>query len=249
MWGGFSHRLYDTTLTHTHSLCTGGGAGGGIDGGAGGSTGGDDGEEEEEEEEDDGDDDHDDEEEHWTTVGCDASHGPKIKLDMLHASQRIRRMLSQKHGAFPVFVARLRDALMPVVKEDLQALKCRMLAQGLTEEEWEGQYERKQTVLIRHCRRIISGPAKLLPRMEALGAIYANIPDARTRLPLFSKKAWDACLTLLWTRSLFTPRGVSERMEVWCWFVPAGPMDWRDTTRRWREWRAGRTWARSLRRV
>jgi len=45
-------------------------------------------------------------------------------------------------------------------------------------------------VLIRHCRRFIPGPAKLLPRMEALGAIYANIPDARTRLPLFSKKAW-----------------------------------------------------------
>ena len=40
-------------------------------------------------------------------------------------------------------------------------------------------------VLIRHCRRFIPGPAKLLPRMEALEAIYANIPDARTRLPLF----------------------------------------------------------------
>ena len=109
---------------------------------------------------------------------------------MLHATQRITRTLSQKHGAFPIFTARLRDALLPVVKEDLQALKCRMLAQGMTEEEWEKEFEKKQTVLIKHCRRFIPGPEKLLPRMVALEVIYANIPDARTRLPFFSKKTW-----------------------------------------------------------
>lgn len=121
----------------------------------------------------------DEEEEDWSTVSCDGSHGASVKLDMLHAQMRIQRTLSKKHGAYTVFIARLRDAMMAPAKVDVEALKGRKLARGWTEEQWDHYYDKNYADVIKVCRRFVPSADKLLSRLEALEAIYAPIKDAK----------------------------------------------------------------------
>lgn len=142
--------------------------------------------------EDDGDaeDEGDEEDPLWLVVGCDASHGPTVKVDMMHIQARPTKTIPKSHGARSMFIARLRDAFMAPIAADVEAVKRRKLAGGMTEEEWEVYLHRHWTDVLKQCRRVVPEPRILVPRLKKLEALYANIRDAATGEPLFSKKTW-----------------------------------------------------------
>lgn len=124
---------------------------------------------------------------------CDGSHGPHIKLDILHAEQRITRKLRKTHGAWLPFVARLRDAILVVVPEDLAAVKAALITKGaVTEADWEEYEVQHWGELRRLCRKVAPPPEVMLRRLLKLEELYADIPDAETGKPFFSKEAWKA---------------------------------------------------------
>lgn len=54
----------------------------------------------------------DEEEEEEEGPECDASHGRSVKLDPLHAMQRITKTLKTAHGAYPYFLGRYEACAM-----------------------------------------------------------------------------------------------------------------------------------------
>lgn len=163
-----------------------GGGGDGEDEGAVGAV------DEEMDAEDDGDaeDEEDEEDPLWLVVGCDASHGPTVKVDMMHIQARPTKTIPKSHGARSMFIARLRDAFMAPIAADVEAVKRRKVAGGMTEEEWEVYLHRHWTDVLKQCRRVVPEPRILVPRLKKLEALYTNIRDAATGDPLFSKKTW-----------------------------------------------------------
>lgn len=133
----------------------------------------------------------------WETEGCDAAHGGAVKLDMLHAIQRIIQVLSKGHGAYLYFASRMAEAMMGVVQADVEAEKQRRLAKGMTEAEWEQHVDKNYTDVARRCRRVVPGPLVLRERLQRLADLFAGIHDAETEKPLFTSKAWKRWNSLM----------------------------------------------------
>lgn len=150
-------------------------------------------EQEEEEDEDD-----DEEGGGWGTTGCSAAHGGNVKLDALHAHQRITRTVRKDHGAFRLFAARLRDALMMPLKGDVEIVKQRLIGLGVvTEAGWKEHFGRNYTAVTRICRREIPKPSVLMQRMRAVERTFARIKDAETGQPLFMALTWKRWKALM----------------------------------------------------
>jgi hypothetical protein len=154
-----------------------------------------------EEEEDEGEEEAEDDDEEgggWGTTGCPAHHGCNVKLDILHAHQRITRTTNKDHGAYRALVARLRDAVMAPVRTDVEAVKRRLIAKGVVSEDgWKEYYGRNFLDVLKYCRREVPKPSVLMERLRRVEAVYARIPDGVTGQPLFKARTWKRWAALL----------------------------------------------------
>lgn len=116
------------------------------------------------------------------------ANGRHVKQDVQHWFGRIMETVSKEHGAFSYFAARLSDCTFQVVPEDLERVKAVMVKlHGLEDDQaWRRWLNRNWWAVLKHCRRHIVEPGLLVQRLTRLKALFATIPDAKTRLPFFS---------------------------------------------------------------
>jgi hypothetical protein len=128
---------------------------------------------------------------------CNADHGRHVKLDVLHAMNRIMRTLRKRHGAFHPFCRRLMDAMWVVVPADVERVKQKKIAAGMDEEKWKEYLATHWGEVRKKCRRMVPSPKVLVRRLKQLEEVYANIKDSETGLPFFSKKTWKRWKSLM----------------------------------------------------
>ena len=123
-----------------------------------------------------------------------------MKVDPLHWMDRILRELATDHGAYTYFCARLSDTIFLADPEDLASVKAVLmgiLKDVNTEKEWRAHMNKNWKYVLRFCRRYIPKPDVLVPRLQRLHELFADIRDAKTNRPLFGKKAEKAWKNLI----------------------------------------------------
>jgi uncharacterized protein YnzC (UPF0291/DUF896 family) len=114
-----------------------------------------------------------------------------VKLDAFHAMKRLTEVLPKNHGARRHFCSRLRDAIFVVNQADIDDIKTRMKAAGLTDAEIQHKYRHKYyQCFLRRIRRRIPSAEEVVERLDTLVTLYANVLDGVTKQRLFSDKAW-----------------------------------------------------------
>ena len=122
---------------------------------------------------------------------CDHFHGTHIKLDTMHGMNRIFETWSKRHGVTPYVASRCRDAIFSPCKEDVEAVKVStMRLHNWNEAQWKAYAKSNWRDVLTSCRRVIHAPAIILERLKRIAEVYANIKDAATNEPLFSKRTW-----------------------------------------------------------
>mmetsp|Transcript_20653 Transcript_20653/g.53367 ORF Transcript_20653/g.53367 Transcript_20653/m.53367 type:complete len:561 (-) Transcript_20653:90-1772(-) len=137
-----------------------------------------------------------------------------------HAMMRLERTVKKKHGAYSIFMARLRDAIFVPDQDDMDQLRASLVlkkAEKLRSErqagdgagnddasierdakEYVAQFEKDNYAwFMRRVRRSIPPPDELEARLIKVIKLCATVKDAATGSMLFSKQTWTVAENLL----------------------------------------------------
>ena len=171
------------------------------------------------------DDDDGDEEDH---LDCLLGHGhddgddwrrETIKQDILHIFLRHQKLLSKEHGAFKVFMSRLRDLLFVPNPDDMALIKACLKKRGLSDDDITDKINNEYAFFVRRVRRAVPGPDALIRDYDELVKLFANVKDAKTGAVLFRKKAWDLYKV---TRDKHMKKGCLSDMPGLSYYIQAG---------------------------
>ncbi|KAK4700876.1 hypothetical protein P7C70_g5367, partial [Phenoliferia sp. Uapishka_3] len=117
----------------------------------------------------------------------------KIKKDLFHAFQMIP--LSTTHGMRATFLRMLRDHILvwdPVIRAKIDTV-----CQKEFKLSFDQMLLKKPRWIARRCPRYVPAPSILVPTIQLVYDRCGNAKDAKTKLPLFSKKAWTKANAVL----------------------------------------------------
>ena len=111
-----------------------------------------------------------------------------VKQDIEHIFIRFSKKLSKAHGAFGAFMSRLSDAFFVPSQDDIEFIKEALQKVGVSDEEIN---KKKWTYYKRRVRRSVPQPEELAREFIRVVQLFADVEDAKTGKPLFSKEAWN----------------------------------------------------------
>jgi ribonuclease D len=111
-----------------------------------------------------------------------------LKQDVEHIFIRFGKWLSKSHGAFGVFMARLSDAFFVPSQDDIEFIKAALRKADVSEDDINSK---KWQYYKTRVRRTVPGPVELEREFKKVVQLFADVPDAKTSKPLFSKAAWN----------------------------------------------------------
>lgn len=122
----------------------------------------------------------------------------RIKLDILHAIQRISDTISQSHALKGVFCQSLRDAIFVILPEDRFVWETRerrrLEKKGWATEAINFRLSRDHHQMLGSIRRVVPKPDILLKAIDDRVAVFADRQD--NGAPLFSEATWTALKNL-----------------------------------------------------
>ena len=95
----------------------------------------------------------------WYAANC------RVFLDSFHGMQRLQKVLLKSHGAFSVFMSRLRDAIFIVSQDDKKKLFLNLRDKGFSENDLELLEKHNYSYIASKCRRMIPEPVELEARI------------------------------------------------------------------------------------
>src|SRR3546814_10511902 len=105
--------------------------------------------------------------------------------DLFHVMNGIGKTMKTSHGAYVVFMKRLRDAVFKVSAEDLAAEECKLRTGGMEEVELTSFKLANWGYFLDRCRRHIPERSSLLREFDLVCKNYSTMKDARTGEELF----------------------------------------------------------------
>ena len=121
----------------------------------------------------------------------------RIKQDILHIFLRFQRVLSKEHGAFKIFMSRLRDTFFIPSPEDLEFLRVAMRAAGWTDAKIDEKMKTDYNYFMERVRRHVPSPAELERKFNKVVFTFAYLKDSKTDRLFFGTKAWNLYKTTL----------------------------------------------------
>jgi hypothetical protein len=104
-----------------------------------------------------------------------------IRLDVFHAIQRISKTLLHSHGAFQLFMARLKDAFFLVSKDDIDSVVGGLRSEkGYTDIQVQEWKSKNWGFILKYCRRAVPPKDILLARFDQVCQFFSNIRDLKT---------------------------------------------------------------------
>ncbi|KAJ3515878.1 hypothetical protein NLJ89_g1482 [Agrocybe chaxingu] len=125
----------------------------------------------------------------WDTV----VHSRVIK-DIFHVFNMLR--LPKNHGLRKEFGRAFRDAVLLFVREDFLRISA-WLPTLNPPVDFNQVFAARPKWMLKHCRRFIPPPDKLLPLVKELFSVFGPLKDATTRAPLFTQQQWHASKQIL----------------------------------------------------
>jgi hypothetical protein len=125
------------------------------------------------------------------TIGPDEAckdESKGLKQDVEHIFIRFGKRLSKSHGAFGVFMARLSDAFFVPSQDDIEFIKAALRKADVSEDEINSK---KWQYYKTRVRRTVPSPTELEREFKKVVQLFADVPDAKTSKPLFSKDTWN----------------------------------------------------------
>lgn len=137
----------------------------------------------------------------------------KVKNDIFHILNGIGRTMRRHHGAFVVFIRKLRDVFFKLCADDFEAETRKLLASGKSVEEVAEMKRTNWGYFLRQCRRIVpTDRRKMLHEFNLVCEQFACIKDAKTNKELFTPETYKKVKQVrrhIAAGTLSDPEGVS----------------------------------------